>query len=175
MKTILLSLSILIFNIHLSHAQTKKIALRSHSGANSSFTINVPDEFGLGPIDYRVQTPKKKCLKIKPIKAKKIQGSDSIDSIQFCTPLPLLDSTAKQKVSPPKSKPRPKKKEAKKVTKRSTCSLTTVNKTQQIAGEKEPTKTQLAGFVPTESSESLLILFLSISALLFFIVTIQKP
>lgn len=175
MKTILLSLSILIFNIHLSPAQTKKIALRSHSGANSSFTIDVPDEFGLGPIDYKIQTPKKKCLKIKPIKAQKIQGNDSIDSILFCTPPPLLDSTAKQKLIPPKSKPRAKKKGAKKTAKKPSCSLKTEKKAPQTTREKASTKTQLAGFAPTESSESLLILFLSISALLFFIVSLQKP
>jgi len=177
MKVILLSLGILLFNIHLSHAQTKKIALRSHSGANSSFTIYVPDEFGLGPVNYNRPniSKNKKCpLIVKPIDSKKIQVKDSMDSIQFCTPLPHLDSTTKQNTTP-KSKPRAKKKKAKKGAKKITTTATTEIESQQVVLKDKHTKTQLAGFGPTESSESLLILLLSIPALLFFIVTIKKP
>lgn len=176
MKTILLSLSILLFNIHFSSAQTKKIALRSHSGANSSFTIYVPDEFGLGPVDYNIPTPikKKKCpLKIKPIETSKIQIKDSIDSIRFCTPSPHLDSTSKHNSKPPKSKPRAKNKKAKKTSKQAT-SPTSI-KTTSTVPENQHTKTQVAGFVSVESSESLLILLLSIPAFLFFIFTLKKP
>jgi hypothetical protein len=176
MKTILLSLSIFILNIHLSTAQTKKIALRSHSGSNASFTIYVPDEFGLGPSDYQLQklNRNKKCsLNIKPIKPSQIQVKDSMDSIKFCTPLPLVDSSAKHHSTAPKPKPRTKKKKAKKTVKK--VSLTTEIETESIALESQHTKTQVAGFVSTESSESFLILLLSIPALLFFIFTFKKP
>ena len=175
MKVILLSLGILIFNIHLSHAQTKKIALRSHSGANSSFTIYVPDEFGLGPANYYYpnSSKRKKCpLIVKPINPKQIQVKDSMDSIQFCTPLPP-DSTAKSNSTTPKSKPRAKKKKDKRNAKKVTTTATTNTELQQVALENKHTKPQLAGFVPTESSESLLVLLLSIPALLFFILTIK--
>jgi hypothetical protein len=177
MKVILLSLGILLFNIHLSHAQTKKIALRSHSGANSSFTIYVPDEFGLGSTNYNIPNIKKNktcSLIVKPIDPKQIQMKDSMGSIQFCTPLPHLDSTSKQNSTTPKSKPRTKKKKAKKGAKKITTTTTTEIESQQVLQKGKHTKTQLAGFVPTESSESLLILLLSIPALLFFIVTIKK-
>jgi hypothetical protein len=167
MKVILLSLAILIFNIHLSSAQTKKIALRSHSGANSSFTIDVPDEFGLGPSDYQLQklNRRKKCsLNIKPIKPSQIQVKDSIDSIQFCTPIQNIT---------PKSKPRAKNKKAKKAAKKKAAIITSQIEPQQAAPQNHNTKTQIAGFAPTESSESLLIWLLSIPALLFFIVSIK--
>lgn len=178
MKTILLSLSLLIFNIHLSQAQTKKIALRSHSGANSSFTIYVPDEFGLGPTDYNFPKPnkKKKCpLNIKPIKSNQIQVKDSMDSIQFCTPLPPLDTKGKQQVNTPKSKPRSKKKKAKKTAKKISTTSTTEIEPRQISTQNKQTETQIAGFTPQKSSESLLIFLLSIPAFLFFIITIKKP
>lgn len=176
MKVILLSLGMLIFNLHLSHAQTKKIALRSHSGANSSFTIYVPDEFGLGPANYNrpIINKNKTCsLIVKPIDPKQIQVKDSMDSIKFCTPLPP-DSTAKPNSTTPKSKPSAKKKKGKKNAKKITTTATTNTEQQQVALENKQTKPQLAGFVPTESSESLLILLLSISALLFFFFNIKK-
>jgi hypothetical protein len=176
MKVILLSLGILIFNIHLSPAQTKKIALRSHSGANSSFTIYVPDEFGLGPANYNLPTisKNKTCsLIVKTIDPKQIQVKDSMDSIKFCIPLPP-DSTAKPNSTTPKSKPRAKRKKGKKTAKKITTTATTNTEQQEVALENKQTKPQLAGFVPTESSESLLMLLLSIPALLFFIVTIKS-
>jgi hypothetical protein len=178
MKTILLSLAILIFNVHLSSAQTKKIALRSHSGANSSFTIDVPDEFGLGPSDYQLQKLNriKKCsLNIKPIKPSQIQIKDSLDSIQICTPIQDLNQKSKSKTITPKSKPSVKKKKAKKATQKKTSIITSEIEQEEVTPKSNATKTQLAGFSPSKSSESLLIWLLSIPALLFLIVSVKNP
>lgn len=171
MKVLLLSLGILLFNIHLSPAQTKKIALHSHSGSNSSFTIHVSDDFGLGPTDYYYpnSSKKKKCpVIVKPIDSKQIKVKDSIDSIQFCTPLPQVDKKRKQRFTSPKSKPRVKKKAIKKTAKKGITTSQTEVAPQEIAPENKRTATQFAGFAPKESSESLLILCLSLAALLFF-------
>lgn len=48
----LLIASLLLVNN--TQAQTKKIALRSHSGSSASFTFELPDEFGLGPRQERM-------------------------------------------------------------------------------------------------------------------------
>lgn len=177
MKTILLSLSIFIFNLSLSHGQTKKIALRSHSGSNSSFTIYVPDEFGLGPIDYNYPKPSKKkksLLNIQAIKPSQIQVKDSMDSIQFCTPLPEVDQKSQQQPTPPKSEPRGTQEKTIKAAKKSSTTIPVETRSQQVATPNNSKKAQLAGFTPKESSESLLILLLSIPALLFFIISTKK-
>lgn len=174
MKTVLLSLGFLLLNISLSPAQTKKIALHSHSGVNSNFTIYVPDEFGLGPIDYnyRPSIDKKKCLpKVKPIQPGEIQLKDSMDSIQYCRPLPPTD-----KVKPtPKFEPNSKNKKAKQTAKKEIQKASKKVMPQAIKQQNNVSSTQLAAFSAPQSSEPILILLLSISALLFFFFPNQNP
>lgn len=178
MKTIYLIFIVLISSLSISLAQTKKIALRSHSGANSNFTIYVPDEFGLGPIDYnspKLPNNKKACpLKLKPIKANQIQIKDSIDSIKYCTPVP--NSTIQHDLLPaPNSKPNKKKKKIKKVQQKTSKKPQKVS-TQPITSQTKPAEnTPLASFAPQQSSESILFLLLTIPAIFFFIFSIKKP
>ena len=56
MKWILFFCSCLIMQS--LQAQTKKIALRSHSGSNADFSLYIPDEFGMVPPKYRIPTKK---------------------------------------------------------------------------------------------------------------------
>lgn len=177
MKTVFLSFTILLLSISASAslAQTKKIALRSHSGANSSFTIYVPDEFGLGPIDYNppvILNKKKACpKKLKPIKATQIQVKDSIDNIKYCTPLPPNAKLQHDLLPAPNSKPNKKKKKAIKKSPKKTKKATE----QAITSQTLPVEnTQLANFAPQQSSESILFLLLTIPAIFFFVSSVKK-
>lgn len=72
-----------------SFAQTKKIALRSHSGANATFTIYVPDEFGRAPIEYRERLIEQELIRKKQEEKKK-KGSLSLPKMNQQRPLPKM-------------------------------------------------------------------------------------
>ncbi|WMX15570.1 MULTISPECIES: hypothetical protein [unclassified Aureispira] len=173
MKSVFLSFGLLFIGFSLCSAQTKKIALRSHSGANSSFTIYVPDEFGLGPIDYRIpsQVKKKKCpINIKPITSNKIPLEDSLEKIQPCNP-PKFNKKSQQR--PIHSKPKPNL-----LPKKSHQTLqkdSTVDKTETVSSSNDTTSIKLTTVPPQKSRALILILLLSTISLIGFFSILMKP
>jgi hypothetical protein len=74
-------------------AQTKKIALRSHSGSGATFTISSPDEFGMvSPSRLREYY---RPIKIETLHARELSTQDTLVS---CKPIP--DSIYYPKVKP---------------------------------------------------------------------------
>lgn len=77
-------------------SQTKKIAHRSHSGSNNSFTLAGPDNFGETP--EMIDAKKKKDL--EKAKADSLAKKNKADSIAKKA---IVDSLGRLKVKPKKS------------------------------------------------------------------------
>lgn len=171
MKTIILSLSLVLFTITIVDAQTKKIALRSHSGANSTFTIFVPDDFGR----YEPREPIERDIEVK----KTVSKGKTIDSLVQCTP---ENNSANVKdtgyISPPLV---PKQTIASKAKKKKVVrpQKHKEEKVEKIKNAKRVTKKQhqiieTTPVAPKKSSLLLLILLLTIPAILSFILYVKK-
>lgn len=108
-KLILLCISLFCLCITLpSMAQTKKIALRSHNGSTTTFTLASPDEFGMVPPSrYReLHLP----IRIESIHARELSIQDSFAT---CRPIPDSLYYPKAKSILPKKQPKNKSQKSK--------------------------------------------------------------
>ena len=108
MKTSLLILlvgTLLTWNLQ---AQTKKIALHSHSGTNASFTMATPDEFGMYNPDWDRQNRERELKKERKKHLKKVKPLSPIkvDSLSNSCTMPdsLHDIPSIQPKKQPKNK-----------------------------------------------------------------------
>lgn len=176
MKTIILSLSILILMTTVVNGQTKKIALRSHSGGNHTFTIFVPDEIGrMEPLDL---------IRVKPMPKVVLPQNTKMlkDTTLECTP--HNDSIKEQKntilpIKTPKSKPKVHVKETKKerpttLNQKATKALRPTKSKKKEAVHQEVNTAPITPVDPKKSSIPLLVLLLTIPAILSFILYIKR-
>lgn len=138
MKKILIIAFLISCVGHVLQAQTKKIALRSHAGTNATFTLEVPDEFGLGPEEMYRPHYKRPIYRIATIDGKKVLTET--DSFAVCTPLSdsayeaYLQQSQKEVRQLQKEEERLEKKEAKQEAKKE-------HKQQAIPKAEKPQKT----------------------------------
>lgn len=182
MKWILFFCSCLM--VQVLQAQTKKIALRSHSGSNADFSLYIPDEFGMAPSVYRAQNKKITPKSTKPVPT--IKSSCVKDSLDQELLEQLIPSTTQQKKKKKKSKAKKTKKHYKKYkkskpTKKHPCNIgETDNETEaniaaspEVVGRKmnfvkhQPETLVLNDY--EQGSTGYLFLLLSIPALLAFL------
>lgn len=160
--------------------QTKKIALRSHSGTNSTFTIYVPDDFGLGR-NYEEWSRQQEAMKKKDTTTISTLNPNGLANPNYgvCTPQSTehyelsLDSSKQDK---PNSKQKKAPKQTKKTPKVQESSSNT--STNQVVlpldtpkeNKVQPQKTKLT----QQGSMGILVLLLTIPALFFMVLDYFK-
>jgi hypothetical protein len=84
-KKLIFALLVICISSTSSHllGQTKKIALRSHSGSHTNFTIAAPDEFGMVPPSRLKEYYRP--IKIETLHARELSIQDTLVS---CKPIP---------------------------------------------------------------------------------------
>ncbi len=147
MKKILIIAFLISCVGHALQAQTKKIALRSHAGTNATFTLEVPDEFGLGPEEMYRPHYKRPIYRIATIDGKKVLTE--ADSFAVCTP--LSDSAYDAYLKQSKKEARQLQKEENKTTRIEKRAAKKENKKQTIPKAEKPQKTTAT---PTSSKQA---------------------
>lgn len=109
MKTSFLILLVGILSSWNLQAQTKKIALRSHSGSNASFTMTTPDEFGMYNPDWDRQNRERELKKERAKHLKKVKPLSPIKVDSLSNTCTMPDSLYNIPNIPSKKQPKNKK------------------------------------------------------------------
>lgn len=180
MKWILFFCSCLM--VQVLQAQTKKIALRSHSGSNADFSLYIPDEFGMVPPMYRVPAKKITPKSTKPLPTIKSSCiKDSVEQEVIAQPLPSISKQKKKQSKAKKTKKHYKKYKKYKPRKKHPCNIgATDNETEERMATSSETVGRKMNFVKhkpetfvlndyEQGSTGYLFLLLSIPAVLAFL------